>query len=150
MNTKGIATLTATFKIAYPYFFKESTKEEIKALSRIYQEHLNCYNEKTLANATRKIIATKKFIPSISEIIEVCEKEKEFMRNEILELMKADGYFKKGDYGELDNIQEEKNYTKALIWAERNLLPNWLKEDMKHYQLKNLGQKEKLMIGETK
>lgn len=148
MNTKGISTLIATFKIAYPYFFKESTKEEITALSRIYQEHLNCYNEKTLTNATRKIIATKKFMPSISEIIEACEKEKEFMRNEILELMKSDGYFKKGDYGELDHIQEERNYTKALMWAERNLLPNWLKEDMKYYQTKILGQKENLMIGE--
>ena len=147
MNTKGISTLIATFKIAYPYFFKESTKEEITALSRIYQEHLSCYNEKTLANVAKKIIATKKFMPSISEIIEACEKEKEFMRNEILELMKSDGYFKKGDYGELDPTQEEKNYTKALMWAERNLLPNWLKEDMKYYQTKILGQKEKLMIG---
>lgn len=148
MNTKGISTLIATFKIAYPYFFKESTKEEITALSRIYQEHLNCYNEKTLANVAKKIIATKKFMPSISEIIEACEKEKEFMRNEILELMKADGYFKKGDYGELDHAQEERNYTKALMWAERNLLPSWLKEDMKYYQLKILEPKEKLMIGE--
>lgn len=148
MNTKGISTLIATFKIAYPYFFKESTKEEITVLSRIYQEHLNCYNEKTLANVAKKIIATKKFMPSISELIEACEKEKEFMRNEILELMKADGYFKKGDYGELDHTQEERNYTKALMWAERNLLPNWLKEDMKYYQTKILGQKEKLMIGE--
>lgn len=147
MNTKGISTLIATFKIAYPYFFKESTKEEITALSRIYQEHLNCYNEKTLANVAKKIIATKKFMPSISELIEACEKEKEFMRNEILELMKVDGYFKKGDYGELDHIQEEKNYTKALMWAERNLLPNWLKEDMKYYQSKILEQKENLMIG---
>lgn len=148
MNTKGIATLIANFKIAYPYFFKESTKEEITALSRIYQEHLNCYNEKTLENATRKLIAIKKFMPSISEIIEACEKEKKFMRNEILELMKADGYFKKGDYGELDRIQEERNYTKALMWAERNLLPSWLKEDMKYYQSKILEPKEKLMIGE--
>jgi len=148
MNTKGIATLIATFKIAYPYFFKESTKEEITALSRIYQEHLNCYNEKTLENATRKLIANKKFMPSISEIIEACEKEKEFMKNEILELMKADGYFKKGEYGELDSKQEEINYTKALMWAERNLLPSWLKEDMKYYQLKILEPKEKLMIGE--
>ena len=148
MNTKGISTLIATFKIAYPYFFKESTKEEITALSRIYQEHLSCYNEKTLANVAKKIIATKKFMPSISEIIEACEKEKEFMRNEILELMKADGYFKKSDYGELDHTQEERNYTKALIWAEKNLLPNWLKEDMKYYQTKILGQKENLMLGE--
>lgn len=148
MNTKGISTLIATFKIAYPYFFKESTKEEITALSRIYQEHLNCYNEKTLANVAKKIIATKKFMPSISELIEACEKEKEFMKNEILELMKADGYFKKGDYGELDHIQEERNYTKALMWAEKNLLPNWLKEDMKYYQTKILGQKENLMLGE--
>lgn len=148
MNTTGISTLIATFKIAYPYFFKESTKEEITALSRIYQEHLSCYNEKTLANVAKKIIATKKFMPSISEIIEACEKEKEFMRNEILELMKVDGYFKKGDYGELDHTQEERNYTKALMWAERNLLPNWLKEDMKYYQSKILGQKEKLMLGE--
>ena len=148
MNTKGISTLIATFKIAYPYFFKESTKEEITALSRIYQEHLNCYNEKTLANVAKKIIATKKFMPSISEIIEACEKEKEFMRNEILELMKSDGYFKKGDYGELDPKQEERNYTKALMWAERNLLPSWLKEDMKYYQSKILKPKENLMIGE--
>lgn len=148
MNTKGISTLIATFKIAYPYFFKESTKEEITALSRIYQEHLSRYNEKTLANVAKKIIATKKFMPSISEIIEACEKEKEFMRNEILELMKSDGYFKKGDYGELDHIQEERNYTKALMWAEKNLLPSWLKEDMKHYQIKILGQKENLIIGE--
>ena len=147
MNTKGISTLIATFKIAYPYFFKESTKEEITALSRIYQEHLNCYNEKTLANVAKKIIATKKFMPSISEIIEACEKEKEFMRNEILELMKADGYFKKGDYGELDHTQEERNYTKALMWAEKNLLPSWLKEDMKYYQSKILKPKENLMIG---
>ena len=61
--------------------------------------------------------------------------------------MKNDGYFRQSDYGKLNTIQEEKNYNKALMWAENNNIPKWLIEDMKYYNSKLIGAKnvKKLM-----
>ena len=86
-------------------------------------------------------------MPTIAEIVEMCEKERVYKRNSILELMKNDGYFRRSDYGELNIIQEEKNYNKALMWAERNVIPEWLIGDMKYYNSKLIEAKnvKKLM-----
>lgn len=138
---KLISNFIGKLKLAYPYYFKDLSKEEIVGLISIYQENLSCYNAETLANAINKIINTNKFMPAIAEIVEICEKSQIFKQNRIIELMKNDGYFKNGEYGELDLIQQDKNYTKTLMWVEKNCIPSWLKEDMKFYNLKLIENK---------
>lgn len=54
-------------------------------------------------------------------------------QEKILELMKDNGYFKKGDFRELSDEQENRNYEKAQLFIERGIIPSWLKEDMEYY-----------------
>ncbi|MBR4260633.1 MAG: hypothetical protein IKQ33_01600 [Clostridia bacterium] len=54
-----------------------------------------------------------------------------------LEIMKNDGYFKKGNYGELSSEEETRNYEKAKLFVEKGIIPSWLKEDMEYYSNKN-------------
>lgn len=152
-QSKSISLAIAKLKIAYPYYFEKMNNEADEnydpmiPLVSLYQENLSCYNAETLANAINRIIKNNKFMPTIAEIVEMCEKEKVYKRNSILELMKNDGYFRRSDYGKLSTFQEEKNYNKALMWAERNVIPEWLIEDMKFYNSKLIEAKnvKKLM-----
>lgn len=146
-QSKLISNIIGRLKIAYQYYFKDLGKDETVGLIAMYQENLSCYNAETLANAINRIIKNNKFMPTIAEIVEMCEKERIYKRNSILELMKNDGYFRRSDYGKLSTFQEEKNYNKALMWAERNVIPEWLIGDMKYYNSKLIEAKnvKKLM-----
>ena len=53
----------------------------------MYEEMLGNYNQETLDVVAKEIIKTKKYMPSISEIIELCEEKKVHIRNEIVEKM---------------------------------------------------------------
>ena len=49
--------------------------------------------------------------------------------------MKEDGYFKRGVYGELSEEQEFRNYDKALMWLDKGIIPEFLREDIKKYNM---------------
>lgn len=131
-HQKLISMVIAKFKIAYPYYFKELSDEEFFGLIAMYQEELSNYNELTLARAVKTIIRTRKFMPTLTELIEECENSKSYRGNEILLRMKEDGYFKRGVI-ELDEVHATKNYEKALMFMAKGIIPSWLLEDMKKY-----------------
>ena len=74
-------------------------------------------------------------MPSISEIIEVCENEKINERNLIIDEMIKDKYFK-----------NEREIEKVYLWISEGIIPKWLQEDMKKYYSKLLENK-KILIG---
>lgn len=132
-QSKLISMIIVKFKIAYPYYFKELTDEELAGLIAMYQEELSCYNELTLVSAVKSIIRKKKFMPTLNELLEECEYSKTYRGNEILSRMKDDGYFNYGAVCELDDTHATRNYEKALMWVEKGIIPTWLLEDMKKY-----------------
>lgn len=97
---------------------KEFDKDQVE----VWYSFLMNYNYETLKDSIKEIIKTRKYIPTINEMIEICEKTKKEKRYDILEKMKSEGYFK--------TIEE---YEKASMWMERNIIPNWFREDMKKY-----------------
>ena len=132
-QSRLISSVIAKLKIAYPYYFKELKTEELAGMISMYQEELSGYNELTLTSAVRSLIRKNKFMPSIHELIQECEKSIQYEKNSVLERMKDDGYFRRGLFVELDNSQATRNYEKALMWVEQGTIPDWLLEDMRLY-----------------
>lgn len=130
--SKSISTIIAKLKIAYPYYFKELSNEEFIGLISMYQEELGNYNDLTLTTAIKTIIRNNKFMPTLKEIIDECERCRTYNGNSILEKMRNDGYFSRG-IKKLSSQQEIRNYEKALHWFENGVVPLWLLNDMKKY-----------------
>lgn len=147
-KSKLIGSLIIRLKTAYPYYFKDLKEEETLGMYAMYEEELSQYNEETLINAIKEIIRTSKYMPSLNEIIEQCEKSRVHQKNKIVDLMWQDGYFKKGAYGELDDSQAYRNYNKTLKFIEEGIIPEWLREDMKKYYNQMLTNKEVKLIEE--
>ena len=147
-KSKLIGSLIIRLKTAYPYYFKDLKEEETLGMYAMYEEELSQYNEETLINAIKEIIRTSKYMPSLNEIIEQCEKSRVHQTNKIVDLMWQDGYFKKGAYGELDDSQAYRNYNKTLKFIEEGIIPEWLREDMKKYYNQMLTNKEVKLIEE--
>ena len=130
-----ISLFIAKLKVGYPKFFNELTNEQLIEMISLYQEMLGNYNEETLNEVAKEIIKTKKFYPSMSEILEFCEGKKIYKRNQIIELMIKDKYFK-------SPLEIDKVY----MWIEEGIIPSWLQEDMKkYYQLGIENKKRKLL-----
>ena len=106
----------------------------------IYYEFLQEYDYNTFRKAVKNIIKTSKFLPKITELIEECNKCKEQVKNDVVEFMKKQGYFKA--------IFE---YEKATRWLETGIIPEWFKKDMqKYYKMMKqeaLDHKEQMLIG---
>lgn len=129
-KSKLISSFIAKLKMAYPYYFKDFNEEDTLDMVMMYQEMLGSYNEATLNEVAKKIITTKKYMPSISEIIELCDNCKIHVQNEIVEYMIQEGYFKSPN--EIDKI---------YMWLGEGIIPKWFKEDMKKYYSKMIGTK---------
>lgn len=145
---KLISEIVMKLKTMYPYYFEKMDEMQIASLCKTYQEELSQYNEETLMSAIKNIIRTSKYMPSLNEIIEQCEKSRVHQTNKIVDLMWQDGYFKKGAYGELDDSQAYRNYNKTLKFIEEGIIPEWLREDMKKYYNQMLTNKEVKLIEE--
>lgn len=121
-QSKLISVVITRLKIAYPYYFKELTMEELAGLVSMYQEELSIYNEPTLMNAIKSIIRKNKFMPTLKEILDECELCKTSQKNIVIEKMIKAGYFK-----------DSKEIDKTYKFMEEGIIPNWLLEDMKKY-----------------
>ena len=123
-QSKLISLIIAKLKIAYPYYFKDLTDEEFAGLFSLYQEELvGCeYNDETILTSIKYIIRQSKFMPSIKEILDECERHKTYKQNYIIEKMINAGYFH--DANEID---------KTYRFIEQGIIPKWLLEDMKKY-----------------
>lgn len=121
-QSKLISMMIAKFKIAYPYFFKDLTNEELLGMISMYQEELSEYDELTLMTVVKSIIRTNKYMPSLKELIDECEKVKIRNRNLIINRMQQDGYFKS-----LDEV------AKAYNFLSTGIIPDWFLKDLKKY-----------------
>lgn len=105
-----------------------------------HYDFLRDYSYKTFVAAIKNIIRKSKFLPKITELLEECENCKERTKFEVLEYMNSQGYFKAGS-----------EYDKAIMFLEKNNIPEWFKADLREYHrmmLENrLEHKETLMIG---
>ena len=135
-KSKLISSFIAQLKIAYPNYFKDITNDNLIEMVSMYQNMLGDYNETILNNAIKTIIKTKKYMPSISEIIDICDSEKKQISNVIIEKMINDGYFK-----------NDREIEKAILWVNEGVIPKWLREDMKKYYSKLLENKRLLIEG---
>ena len=105
-----------------------------------YYEFLQEYTYETFKAAVKNLIKKTKFLPKISELVEECENCKSQLKFEVIEFMKAKGYFKAPN-----------EYEKTIDWYTKGITPDWLKEDMKKYykmmQQEKLSYNEQLRIG---
>lgn len=119
-------------------YSKEFTQDECAT----YYEFLQEYSYETFKAAVKNIIKKSKFLPKISELVEECENSKEQVKFEVIEFMKAKGYFKASS-----------EYDKTIMWYSKGITPKWLKEDMKKYyrmmQQEKLSYNEQLRIGQV-
>lgn len=117
-------------KILAISYDKDFNEETIK----FWYQHFKDFNKEILKNAIQRTILTKKFMPSIAELLDSCKQEQKNIKISTLEEMKNNGYFK--------NLNE---YEKAVKWVEKDIIPNWLLKDMKECYTKHLTNK-KLLI----
>lgn len=121
-HKKVISGLIAKFKIAYPYYFEKLTDEEFVGLVSLFNDQLSMYSYEALENTFNTIVRRSKFMPTIQEIIEECEKFKTNKKLYIVEVMKKAGYFK-----------AECEIEKTIHFIEENNIPDWLLRDMKKF-----------------
>ena len=130
-KSKKISSFIATLKIAYPRYFNGMINEDFISFTNMLEDMLGNYNEQTLDKVAKEIIKTKKYMPSMSEIIELCDNCKIYVQNEIVEYMIKDGYF-----------HSPREIEKVYLWLEEGIIPAWLKEDMKKYYSKMIENKK--------
>lgn len=121
------------------YYLKTFDENVIESWYEIFEKEA----EKTFNNAIKEIVKKSKYFPSIAELTQECQKQKQQNAFTILEFMKSQGYFHKSEYA----ISE---YEKACKWLETGNIPEWFKEDMRKYsrQKKLLENKqEQKLIG---
>lgn len=123
---------------------KEYNQMETKQIYEFVKE----YNYETFVKAINSIIRTSKFVPKIAELIEECEKYKSATKTEVIKYMWNTGYFKLSYRPEhqLSDEHAMRNYNKVIMWLERDLLPDWLQEDINYYY--KLMKQEKLTMKE--
>ena len=104
---------TITFLgVAYNKVFNE---QEIA----VWYDMLKGYPEEVLNKSIKELVKTEKFLPAISTIVQKCSEYKPLDRFEVLELMRANNYFKTAD-----------EYMKARHWLETGVIPQWFKDEI--------------------
>lgn len=115
MNEKEFSVNMTYLGLAYG---KEYTPQELS----VYYDFLKEFNDDVLTNAIKNIIKISKFPPKISELVEECKKMKSKTKYDVLDFMDKKGYFASSN-----------EYDKATKFLDKNIIPEWLKEDMKNY-----------------
>lgn len=127
--TKGLTYLGMAYD-------KDYTSKECE----MYYDFLKDFSYETFVKAIKNIIKKSKFIPKISELVEECENSKSTLTFDILNFMESQGYFKSAW-----------EFEKASSFLERNIIPEWFKNDMKKYyammKQEKLETTERVMIG---
>ena len=124
------------FAKAMLYLGMAYNKEIQQGTIQIWYEYFKEGDINVLMRAVKNISANNKFLPTVAELIEECEKIETSQRYIILDKMLADGYFKKCAVGEQSYIEEMSDYNKAVAIASRDIIPSWLEEDMISYGYK--------------
>lgn len=122
---------TKEMKILAMSFNKDFTEETLE----LWYSHFMNINITIFKKAIQDTIVSKKYIPTIAELLDMCKKEQVNMKLSIIDIMAHNGYFK-----------TEKEYQKTIKWIEKDITPEWLLVDMQNQYKKELSN-ERVMIG---
>ena len=124
MDQSNFSKIVNAMKVAYPYYFKDLSKEDSTMFLQLYYNKLKKYRYEIVAKAIDKIITNNNFMPTLAEVIKECDNEMKSYYKNYLEQMYAKGYFK-----------TDEEYGKAVMWLleEKPLIPEWLKKDIDKY-----------------
>lgn len=121
MEQSKFASLIKNLEVAYPYYFKDISKENAMAFVKLYYHNLKNYRYEVVAKAISNIIKTEQYMPSLAEVIKECDKETRAYYKDKLNEMYCKGYFK-----------TDEEYGKAVMWLleDKPLIPQWLIADV--------------------
>jgi hypothetical protein len=124
MEQSNFSKIVNAMKVAYPYYFKDLSKEDSTMFLQLYYNKLKKYRYEIVAKAIDNIITNNNFMPTLAEVIKECNNEMKIYYKNYLEQMYAKGYFK-----------TDEEYGKAVMWLleEKPLIPEWLKNDVDKY-----------------
>lgn len=124
MEQSHLSKVMAVLKVAYPYYFRKLNEEESRAFLSIYGKKLKDYEYSIVAKAIDVIITKSEFMPTISEVLTECDRQKRIYYKSIIDEMYKQKYFK-----------TDQEYGKALTWLfeEKPIIPEWLKKDVIAY-----------------
>ena len=123
MEQSSLSKIMAMLKIAYPYYFKElkEREEDSRAFISLYSQKLKDYEYPIAAKAINVIITNNKFMPSLAEILDECNRQKKIYYKTVIDEMYKNKYF-----------TTDQEYGKALTWLfeEKPIIPSWLQQDI--------------------
>lgn len=123
MEQSSLSKIMAMLKIAYPYYFKElkEREEDSRAFISLYSQKLKDYEYSIAAKAINVIITNNKFMPSLAEILDECNRQKRIYYKTVIDEMYKKKYF-----------TTDQEYGKALTWLfeEKPIIPSWLQQDI--------------------
>lgn len=124
MEQSQLSKIVKVLAMAYPYFFKDMSEEDIMSLTLLYRQKLKNYDYPIVAKAIDEIITNNKFMPSLAEVLDECNRQQRIFYKKKIDLMYEHGYFR-----------TEEEYGKCLTWLfeERPIIPEWLKKEMLNY-----------------
>lgn len=102
-------------KILAMAYSNNYTQQELE----LWFEYFEGIDYQNFKEAIKEIIKINKYKPTISELLEMSNKNKQQGKFNILEKMKLNGYFK-----------DTSEYEKAIKWLESGNIPSWFKKDM--------------------
>lgn len=122
MEQSSFIKLIKVLQAAYPYYFKDLSKEDSLAFIQLYYSKLKKYDYQVAAKAIDNIITNNNYMPTLAEIIKECDKEYRNYNKLRIEKLYKQGYFK-----------TDEEFGKAMMWLleEKPIVPNWLENDMK-------------------
>lgn len=85
----------------------------------------------------------KSFMPTVHDILDKSKNINNSYYLSIINKMYNHGYFKKG-IEELTDEHANRNYDKSIRWIENGIIPEWLIQDIKEYEMR-LKQPNKLI-----
>lgn len=141
------------FLKAMIYLGTAYNKEYDKAFIQIWYEYFKNIDYTLFMKAVKRFVAKSKYPPSIAELLSECIEADKEIRVNIIDKMKADGYFKLSVAGEQNELEEESDYMKAIAFVTAlEHIPSWLEEDMKKYGYQTtplILQRERKLLAET-
>lgn len=132
MEQSQLVKIIMVLKIAYPYHFKDMTKEDVYAMTSIYQKQFKEFHPTMLMNTVNVLIKKCTYMPSIAELYQECRNQEAIFYKKVLELS-----------GEFEN---KKFLSDMIDWyrIQDSFPPEIKNEIMGHY--KKLKEKEVLML----
>lgn len=112
MNKKEFSEIISLIQIAYN---KQYLKEEIEVMYDLLKD----FEYNTLKIAIKKLIATSRYVPNVSQII-----------SEYKQIKRDEGYNKILKARELGNIKTNEELDKAMKWLDKGIVPDWLDKDL--------------------